>query len=370
MSLFKAMVGKDLVLRVENGRCSYTGSNWAPSVVQGQLVLKARGDADGMLKLLCLGLVGSSPGAAARNAHRIALSAYEGDGELRAAAESTFALELALAARMFNTQAGCNGPGLRPGSGTAKLTGTLRKLNTAGTSAFELIAGSLEFSSAEEEGAAAFVMAVDLAGSRLTAVTGSPNRRTLKLQPVQHATHGANPTGGQWQMQLRVAQTLWNQCCIFVDPQPMITIEGSPARTSTDRCTQLAALTAQHGAATPPFPLDAIPVFYIDDPLAGDGGGRTDMPGSGLDAIFISSHTMNGTVLAHELGHVLGGDHPDPTDRVLTPSASTWIGEYNTILVPGNGLPSPEHNSGHNCQYAHHALLAIGGPCAFTNDLP
>jgi hypothetical protein len=168
-------------------------------------------------------------------------------------------------------------------------------------------------------------------------------------------------TGAQWPAQLAQAQSLWGQCCIRLEGLPMI--DGAPtARSSTDRCKQIRALP--HA-----FPHDAIPVFYVDDPLAGDGGGWTDLAGTGLDAIFISSQIQNNTVLAHELGHVLGGSHPGGNPPGM--SASAWVGDTNTILVPGNGHASPKHNSTHNCQCARHALLITQGPvCTFHPDLP
>jgi hypothetical protein len=263
-------------------------------------------------------------------------------------------------AAFVNTSAGCDNNGvIKHEKLEGILSGVFADELEVDSAEIVLTNGTIDLSADAREGAALFMLTIDLSGSRMRVLPPppQPRRRTLKLQPVQFTTNGANPTGINWSTQLVEAERLWGECCIHLDPQGMITVNNNPvARTSTDRCTQIRAVPT-------PIPYDAIPVFYVDLPLAGDGGGWTDMAGSGLDAIFISSHA-DLTVLAHELGHVFGGDHP-----TAAPS-SAWLGDTNTILVPGNGQGSPRLNSFHNCQRVQHCLFSTGNPCNFHPDLP
>jgi hypothetical protein len=89
-------------------------------------------------------------------------------------------------------------------------------------------------------------------------------------------------------------------------------------------------------------------VFVVEDPLQWTGGGKTYSFNSDTSKVAITDGGRSDTLLAHELGHALGLQHPpdgadantvmEPTDNAdLNNPTRNTIGNYRRIVWP---LPS------------------------------
>ena len=80
---------------------------------------------------------------------------------------------------------------------------------------------------------------------------------------------------------------------------------------------------------------DGNEVFVVDNDMDWAGGATTRRGGDAGAQIIMSDHGNSATLLAHEVGHILGLDHP--------PGG----GDAGTIMEPGNGhsSPSPTRNT-------------------------
>ena len=83
----------------------------------------------------------------------------------------------------------------------------------------------------------------------------------------------------------------------------------------------------------------------VDNDIAFLGGGGTVLGGSADAQIVLSDRGTSDTLLAHEMGHVLGLGHPPggaDANTIMTPSGShstanptrNTIGNYNRITWP------------------------------------
>jgi hypothetical protein len=347
---------RDLILAVRNARCLFNGNEWE-TLVRGEIVLRRSAGSDGRLELIRLGLVGPSPKEPDHGVHKVSICSYLGTGTISGSPQdltSSFSL-LCSDVSFFDTSAGCDDINIKERSLRGGLDGHF-EVAIGNDGSVILDQGVLNLASEPIQGVALFALTIDFAGSQMMFLPSPPQtiKRTLKLQPVQFTTNGSNPTGATWTDHLSKARAVWGECCLFFDPQPMITVDNNPtASASTDRCTLIRAIVPPDS-----IPHDAIPVFYVNSPLPGDGGGLTELSRSGMDAVYISNQA-DATVLAHELGHVFGGDHP--TNPIM--KKSYWKGDPKTILMVGGGNGSPLGNSAHNCERANHCLLSTGSPC-------
>src|SRR6185369_14133498 len=81
---------------------------------------------------------------------------------------------------------------------------------------------------------------------------------------------------------------------------------------------------------------DVIEVFLVDSELP-NGGGTTFNTGSSLAKVVITERsTGNPNLLAHEIGHVLGGLHPNSP-----PDPPNWIADEDTVLEPSGSPGQP-----------------------------
>jgi hypothetical protein len=110
-------------------------------------------------------------------------------------------------------------------------------------------------------------------------------------------------------------------------------------------------------AGIPFFSLTAIEVFLVDSDLA-EGGGHTNCGGTGNDKVIITDRALgtNPFLLAHEIGHVLSGVHPEePTVN------EQWKGEADTILQPSGsiGKANPAKRPAEYCCKRYNVKLAV-----------
>ena len=91
-------------------------------------------------------------------------------------------------------------------------------------------------------------------------------------------------------------------------------------------------------------------VFLTDNDLADAGGGGTVGGGAAGAKIALSDRGTSNTLLAHELGHVLGLGHPPggaDDNTIMSPSGSisadnptrNTVGNYKRITWPAAGAP-------------------------------
>jgi outer membrane protein OmpA-like peptidoglycan-associated protein len=164
--------------------------------------------------------------------------------------------------------------------------------------------------------------------------------RDLDLQPVFLRTGPGDPapTGNSWSRRFNEANSIWGKLGVRFHELGAVTVDSGPLKTSGGgTLAQRNAVRALRSGA-------GVEVFLVDsdfnDAPDRPGGGATS--GGGLcDAtakIALSDRGTSDTVLAHELGHVLGMVHPgDPGNP----------GDANTIMEPSgsNSSPNPTRNT-------------------------
>jgi len=173
-------------------------------------------------------------------------------------------------------------------------------------------------------------------------------RRQLKMKPV-FVSEGPDP--GQrarrlWSSQFSNAKRIWSRCCIDLIEQEEFIVVDSVLKNSANPI-------AIQRSFEDPAP-DVIEIFLVDGELP-NGGGTTFSGGSSLAKIVITERSSgNPHLLAHEVGHVLGGLHPGNR-----PSPPSWLADSDTVLEP-SGLPNkpnPGTNTLRNCRRANNAAL-------------
>lgn len=170
-------------------------------------------------------------------------------------------------------------------------------------------------------------------------------RKTLKLQIVGfRATAGDNETTAARATEMvQIAEQLWNPGFIYLDvviTDPIVDAElyDIAPRTGANLKKLWKSRPIQHE-------IDRIPVFFVDFGLSESGGGNTQ--GFAINimkpfaSVVISASAASNLVLAHELGHVMGGQHPDASS-----SSHYWTGKDGTIMEK---YPFPAWNSHENC---------------------
>jgi outer membrane protein OmpA-like peptidoglycan-associated protein len=164
--------------------------------------------------------------------------------------------------------------------------------------------------------------------------------RTLDVQPVFLRTDpkDAAPTGDTWDRRLATANAIWGKVGVTFNGLSPVTIDTN-LKTSAD-VTAIAKLRASAG----------VQVFLVDNDLTDDGGAATLCPSGPCCAapIVLSDQGTSDTILAHELGHIIGIQHPgvqpnpgDPgtimqgsgSNSAANPTRNTMV-NFNAILCP------------------------------------
>ena len=171
--------------------------------------------------------------------------------------------------------------------------------------------------------------------------------RELELRPVFLRTgpEDHSPTGASWKRRFKAANDIWGKLGVSFRERAPVTIE-TPLKTSP--LVPDYYVPAVAGLYSGP----GVEVFLIENDLPKHGGGAT-LPGcSSTGKVVLSDLGSSDTLLAHELGHTMGLNHPgasnnpgDPntimeasnSNSVSNPSRNT-IGNYNGIhCPPGSG---------------------------------
>ena len=185
------------------------------------------------------------------------------------------------------------------------------------------------------------------------------NRRRLIVQPVgfRASTTDTNPSGSTATAQLAEAQTVWAKACIDLDIRPIQILESATLKTSGDPT----AIRASYTDSDP----NVIEVYFVQNSLPGIGGGSAGAIGvASCKVVIAEPNNLNPVLLSHELGHVLGLQHPG-----FAGSNS----DRNTVMVPTGSASNPG-----NDRVTHFMCTNIANPvlqtttnvCCLSHDTP
>ncbi len=174
---------------------------------------------------------------------------------------------------------------------------------------------------------------------------------------------------------LEEANRIWSdKGCIRIEQQPHQQISESDLLQQTSTANLLNAI--RKWSQPPGGQLSLFIVNPSSLSSASDDGGITDVrfqyqQGAKImiiERIILASNAAPNTrILAHELGHALGGVHHNDN-----PQSVQWRGDDNSILTPSGSvhLLNPDRNTRHNCVSAKHpALITPGHYCKAHYDI-
>lgn len=159
--------------------------------------------------------------------------------------------------------------------------------------------------------------------------------RQVTVQPVFFRDNAADPapTGVSFQSRMQVTRDIWAKLGVqFTTNAPIMRNDATHKHSGANN-NQIRAVAALR---TGP----GVEVFVVDNDLPNNGGGGTLMrPPGPASQIVLSDRGTSNTLLAHEMGHVLGLNHPG--------FGSAHDGEANTIMQPSgsNSAVNPTRNT-------------------------
>ncbi|MEP6844392.1 MAG: DUF4157 domain-containing protein [Panacibacter sp.] len=158
--------------------------------------------------------------------------------------------------------------------------------------------------------------------------------RTVNLQPVFIRCGAADPdpTGGSYFDLLTKANEIWSKLGVTFTTSSPVIIDDCVSKTSGTTNAEQSALGVLH---TGP----GVEVVFVDNDIANAGGASTLSAGNGSNVV-LSDFGTSPTLLAHELGHVLGLNHPPANadaGTIMEPSGSHSVAnpERNTLANAG-----------------------------------
>ena len=183
--------------------------------------------------------------------------------------------------------------------------------------------------------------------------------RKLILDPIGFRAGSNDDHSAQsWERQIRAAKAVWNKCCLHLDvDESDLRILKDPARKT---CNDVTNIAKRKDGAT------GIRVYFVDADLAG-GGASAFQPGMAHGYIVMTDRNNgNRYLLAHEIGHILNGDHPGGGEGRW----KLWAGEADSILEFTGSASSanPSKNTLTNCCQVCNSGLTTGQSCRMTPD--
>ncbi len=269
-----------------------------------------------------------------------------GKGILREArARGRFRIEMELEARFLSTElisAGFRRSGdVSLPKAEQKVSGQLSGLLRRGRKGFRFVNGSLSFGDREPLQGQVRRISVDLDDVRIAQARPAGStpgyQRRIRVQPIQL---GGPPVAHRISDQLARANSIWHKCCIKFIPRKKIVRPPILVNSTTDLYT---IITAQLQSV----PKDAIWMVFADHDTGGLG--HCWSPGHAHAATLVERTETDINILAHELSHALGGDHPNS-------GTSLWKGERKSILDTGPNL-SPCNPASHCSNAIVHSVL-------------
>jgi len=180
----------------------------------------------------------------------------------------------------------------------------------------------------------------DLVGPTGPACAHPGKNREMFLQPIFLRTSAADPapTGTSWMTRYAMAAAVWSKLGVSVGARDAITLD-TPLKSSGADNHEANQVAALHSATD-------VDVLLVDNDMSWTGGAATFPVGGGAGSqTVISDRGTSQTLLAHEVGHVLGLGHPpagaDPntvmqgtgSNSVANPTRNT-MGNYRRIKWP------------------------------------
>ena len=143
--------------------------------------------------------------------------------------------------------------------------------------------------------------------------------RSLDVQPVCLRTDAsdASPTGATWSSRFDEANRIWGKLGVTFNALSAVTIDTA-LKTRGGNLAERNRIRALRSGS-------GVEVFMVDNDMNGSGGGAATGSGTAAAKVVIADRGTSDTLLAHELGHVLGlghnGNRSDP-NTIMDPSSS------------------------------------------------
>jgi hypothetical protein len=173
--------------------------------------------------------------------------------------------------------------------------------------------------------------------------------RNVDLQPVALRTgpDDKKPTGASWSRRFLEAGRIWNKLGVYFRGLATVTVDTKLKSTgSTDR--ELFEVSKLHSGA-------GVEVIFVDNDAPSAGGGASFDVGAPAKLV-LSDRGTSDTLLAHEIGHVLGLGHP-PGDA-----------DEGTVMKPGNSNNSANPTKNTKGNYDRITWPASSGTTCLTPD--
>jgi hypothetical protein len=146
--------------------------------------------------------------------------------------------------------------------------------------------------------------------------------RQVTVQPIFFRNNAADPapTGGSFPIRMDVTEQVWGKLGVQFSTNASIVRNDAAHKSAGTTIAELNAIQELRTGA-------GVEVFVVDNDIAILGGAATFMnpPGPASKTILSDRGTSN-TLLAHEMGHVLGLQHPG--------TGTAHDGDANTIMQP------------------------------------
>jgi hypothetical protein len=164
--------------------------------------------------------------------------------------------------------------------------------------------------------------------------------RRVNVQPVLFKDSPADPapTGVSWAQRFLATQDTWSKLGVFFQAAGAVQIVDASLKAAGGTRDERDKVRASWNGT-------GVGIFMVDNDVADAGGGGTVGGGTANAKIALSDRGASDTLMAHEMGHVLGLGHPpggaDP-DTIMEPSGTNndpnptrnTIGNYHRITWP------------------------------------
>jgi hypothetical protein len=164
--------------------------------------------------------------------------------------------------------------------------------------------------------------------------------RQVTVQPIFFRDNAADPapTGVSFPNRMQVTSDVWAKVGVQFSVNAAIMRDDAAHKSIGNNNAQLNAIQALRTAG-------GVEIFVVDNDIAFLGGAGTFMiaPGPASKTVLSDRGTSN-TLLAHEMGHVLGLQHPG--------TGTVHDGDANTIMQPSgsHSVPNSTRNTAVNAQ--------------------